>query len=60
MALPEVYGSGTTPVKSDTKRMLWAKALRKAGGTPLQSDTKRMLEGKLDQAIKGSTVKNNF
>lgn len=58
MATEEIYGSGTIPQRSDTKRMLMAKAVRKKGGTPLQSDTFRQLEAKLDKAIKGLPSNN--
>lgn len=60
MAIAEVYGSGTTTVKGDTRRILYVKKLRVLGDTPLRSDTARMLKGKIDQKQKGLTVKNNF
>lgn len=59
MATTEIYGSGTTPSKGDTKRMLWCKAVRAQGGTPLQSDTVRMLEVKLDKTYKSMASNNN-
>lgn len=59
MAAPEVYGSGTEPQRSDTKRMLWAKRVREMGGTPTQADTQRLLKAKVARLAAGLSGTNS-
>lgn len=58
MGSPEIYGSGITPERTDTKRMLLAKKLKALGGSALTSDTKRRLLGKIDRIRSGKSGTN--
>jgi hypothetical protein len=58
MASAEHFGTGTTPAKTDTRRILICKRLNKIGGTALKSDTIRLLRGKIDRVLVGKSSAN--